>query len=219
MIKAILFDVDGVLVDSRRANELYKKELLKQAGYDDMNSIIKNSFHKPMKQFIREVMAAKDISDEQEADRLFSLMLDPSLREFQAKHYKFPKDLRKTLEELRERFILGVVTSRIKQGVDEILSLGSIEKYFDIVISVDDVENYKPHPEPLEKHSKHLAQAGRSYLYRDSDTDIMAAHSAGMPSVHLSETMHESAHHHILDFSEITKAKEAIIKKHANDNS
>lgn len=220
MIKAILFDVDGVLVDSLKANELYKKKLFRQAGHDDVDHIIEGSFHKPFKQVVKEVLESKNITDEKESDRLLDLMLDPTLRAFQAKHYKFPKDLRKVLKKLHERFVLGVVTSRIKQGTEEILNLGSIEKYFDVVITVDDVENYKPHPEPLEKALKELGLKPEEAIYiGDSDTDIMAAHSAGMPSIHLSETMHESAHHQILDFSEVLDAVEVIIKKHAHDNS
>lgn len=219
MIKAILFDVDGVLVDSLKANELYKKRLFRQAGHHDVDEIIESSFHKPFKQVVKEVLESKNITDEKEADKIFELMLDPQLREFQARHYKFPKDLNKILEKLHKRFVLGVVTSRIKAGADEILGLGAIEKYFDVVISVDDVINYKPHPEPLEKALKKLSLKPEEAIYiGDSDTDIMAAHAAGMPSIHLSEVSHEAAHQQILDFSEIIDGIEVIMKKHADDN-
>ncbi len=220
MIKAILFDVDGVLVDSLKANELYKKKLFRQAGYEDVDDIIEDSFHKPFKQVVKEVLESKNITDKKEADKLFKLMIDPELRDFQAKYYKFPKDLKEILEKLHERFTLGVVTSRVRLGAEEILNLAEIDKYFDVVISVDDVTNYKPHPEPLQKALKRLGLEAEEAVYiGDSDTDILAAHAAGMASIHLSEVVHEAAHHQIYDFSEIIEGVKAIEQNNANNNS
>jgi phosphoglycolate phosphatase-like HAD superfamily hydrolase len=53
----------------------------------------------------------------------------------------------------------------------------------------------------------------------DSDTDILAAHAAGMPSIHLSDLRHELAQHHIKDFVEIPDAIKLIVDRYENDNT
>lgn len=218
MIKAILFDIDGVLVDSSEANISFKQMLFKKAGYDDFDKELHNSFHKPLRQVIEEVLRSKNTYSDEEVQRIFELALDPSIREVDK--FKFSPDLIKILENLHKKYTLGIVTSRIRYGVDEIFKLQPIEKYFDVVVSFDDVDNYKPHPEPLEKALVKLnLQPDEAIYIGDSDTDILAAHAIGMPSIHLTDARHENAHHQIADFSEVLEGVDFIIDNYANDNS
>lgn len=220
MIKAILFDVDGVLVDSREANRLFKRELFKRAGYYDLEEEHIEGFHKPIKQVIDEVLASRNIANEAEADRLFKMMFDPHIRDLQIKNYKFPKNLITVLRDLSKQYTLGIVTSRIRYGMDEVFSLRPIEKYFETVITFDDVLNHKPHPEPLIKALDDLNLRPNEAIYiGDSDTDIIAAAAIDMPSIHISEAMHELAHHQIKDFSEVEDAIKLVIENHADNNS
>lgn len=49
MIKAIIFDVDGVLVDSREANVAFYQSLLQKAGYPKPSpEAIQACFHLPL---------------------------------------------------------------------------------------------------------------------------------------------------------------------------
>lgn len=220
MIKAILFDVDGVLVDSREANRVFKTELFKLAGYKDIDEEHIEGFHKPMRQVIDEMLASKNIVDEQESDRIFQFMFDPYIRDIQIERYKFPKNLEKTLKNLSQKYSLGIVTSRIRYGMDEVFSIKPIKKYFDSVVTFDDVANHKPHPEPLQKALKELGLSPQEAIYiGDSDSDIIAAAAINMPNIHLSETMHELAHHQIKDFSEVEDAIKLLIENYENDNS
>lgn len=219
MIKAILFDVDGVLVDSREAVYKFRKRLFEKAGHADIDEKhIKEGFHLPLKAVIDKALRSKGISDQEEIDRVYNLSFDPSIREGQ--DFKFPKELESTLKDLHSEFKLGIITSRIRLGLDEIFEIMPIEKYFDVIISLDDVENHKPHPEPLEKALRKLGiKANEAVYIGDSDTDILAAHAAGMPSIHLSDIKHELAHHHIKDFFEIPVAIKLLVERYANDNS
>lgn len=218
MIKAILFDIDGVLVDSSEANISFKRMLFEKAGYTDFDKELQNSFHKPIRQVIEEVLASKNVYSDKEAQRIFDLALDPSIREVDK--FKFPPDLVKILDNLHKKYTLGIVTSRIRHGVNEIFNLQPIKKYFDVVISFDDVDNYKPHPEPLEKAIFKLnLQPDEAIYIGDSDTDIVAAHAIGMPSIHLTDARHENAYHQITDFSEVLEGVDFIIDSYADNNS
>ena len=46
---------------------------------------------------------------------------------------------------------LGVVTTKMRQGVKKGLATTDLEPYFDTVITLDDVKHPKPHAEPVMK--------------------------------------------------------------------
>lgn len=219
MIKAILFDVDGVLVDSRETVERFRKKLFKIAGHSDIDEKhVTDGFHLPLKAVVDNALKSKGVKDQKEIDRVYELSFNPAVREGQ--EFKFPEELEKVLKELHEEFKLGIITSRIKLGLDEIFEIKPIEKYFDIIITLDDVQNHKPHPEPLEKAVRKLGIKPDEAVYiGDSETDILAAHAVGMPSIHLNEIRHELAHHHINDFIEIPDAVKLLVERYADDNS
>jgi pyrophosphatase PpaX len=219
MIKAILFDIDGVLVDTKDSQLKFREKLFKLAGYEDVPDEFFYDFHRPYSTLIADFLKSKDIDNPKEVSRLINMIKDPEIRSPDIiEMFKFHQDLENILEHLSERYSLGVVTSRGHYGVKEVFNLRPIEKYFDTVITFDDCVNHKPHPEPLEKALKKLRlQPAQAIYIGDSDTDIIAASAIGMPSMHLAEAKHDLAHYHISDFSEIINAIELI--EDANNNS
>ncbi|HYF96534.1 MAG TPA: HAD-IA family hydrolase [Patescibacteria group bacterium] len=219
MIKAILFDVDGVLVDSRQTVFKFRKKLFKKGGHEDIDEKhLTDGFHLPLKAVVDNTLKSKGVKDQNEIERVYNLSFDPDIRKGQ--DFKFPKELESILKNLHNNFKLGIITSRIRLGLDEIFVIRPIESYFDVIITLDDVANHKPHPEPLEKALEQLGLEPAEAIYiGDSDTDILAAHAIGMPSIHLTDARHDLAHHHISDFSEILDGVRFIIEKHANDNT
>lgn len=207
MLKAIVFDIDGVLVDSRDANIALYKSVLSRAGYPVPNDkTILACFHLPLKQSIK-VLAGLD--DPAEVERIFELAKTERIDT--SRFFKFPGTLIKTLEELHERYRLAVVTSRIHLGVDEVFAKGKIGHLFDVVIAFEDYANPKPHPEPLLVALKELDVAAEEAIYiGDSDTDIEAARDAGMRSIHLSTTPHADATAVIREFKELLAAVRSL---------
>lgn len=213
--------MDGVLVDSKEAILEFRKKFFEHAGYSDVPTEFYEDFHSPHRALAADFLKSKNIDDEAETNRLISIMQDDSLRSSIMHHrFNFDENLEKILEDLKSRFKLGVVTSRGSHGIEEIFNLRPIEKYFDVVIGFDDVENHKPHPEPLERAVAKLNINAYEAIYiGDSDTDILAADAIGMPSIHLSDDKHDLAHHQITSFAEIPYAIKLIESSHANNNS
>jgi len=90
-----------------------------------------------------------------------------------------------TLQELRSRdFKLGIVSSKIRLGVERGLNLFAMAELFDVIISADDVTNHKPHPEPLLKALDKFDAAAHETIYvGDSIHDIAAGRAANMTTV------------------------------------
>lgn len=85
-----------------------------------------------------------------------------------------------TLLELRAQdYRLGVVSSKLRVGVERGLRLFALEGFFDVIIGAEDVANHKPHPEPLLRALVQLgAQAAAALYVGDSTHDIVAARAA-----------------------------------------
>lgn len=219
MIKAIFFDVDGVIVNSRDHNQEYKKHLFASAGYHDIAKKFLDNQHKPTKQVIEEALADRKITSREEIDRIFSFAQDEAIR-LKLNHLLiFPESLEDVLANLSKTYKLGIVTSRIRFGMRDIFGEKPIEKYFDCVVCYEDCKNHKPHPEPLLNACSQLMISPEEAIFiGDMESDILAADAINMLSIHFSEIKHDLAHMQIKDFSEIPNAIESIDNENNNTN-
>lgn len=85
-----------------------------------------------------------------------------------------------TLRELKARdYKLGIVSSKLRLGVERGLNIFAMAELFDVIISADDVTNHKPHPEPLLKALQRFDASSRETIYiGDSTHDIVAGKAA-----------------------------------------
>jgi len=76
---------------------------------------------------------------------------------------------------------LGIVTSSTRRVVNKFLKDHKIEKYFGVVVTADDITNFKPHPEPVFTALTALSSLAEDTLFvGDSSVDMLAAHNAGL---------------------------------------
>lgn len=79
---------------------------------------------------------------------------------------------------------LGLVTSKSRDAVDLAFASMPIGNLFDVVISADDCERHKPHPEPLLVALQGVGAAPADACYvGDAPFDMRAARAAGMDPV------------------------------------
>ncbi|MNI70094.1 Pyrophosphatase PpaX [compost metagenome] len=96
---------------------------------------------------------------------------------------EFPhvNDVIRTLHEQGIR--LGVVTTKIRPTAIRALEMFGLLKYMDTIVTVLDVENPKPHPEPvLTAVSQLKADPQCTLMVGDSPADIQSANAAGVKS-------------------------------------
>jgi pyrophosphatase PpaX len=207
-IKAVIFDVDGVLVLSQNSNVAFYKKLLDKAGYKTITrQQVLDCFHLPMRQTIEKLTGSKD---SEEIQRIFEMgSNDMSLRD--SSLLEFPEKLEETLEELHKKYRLAIVTGRIKNGVNNIFSAIDIGHLFDVIISYEDYTNPKPHPEPLLTAAERLEVDTAEAVYvGDSPSDIEAAKAANMKSIYLAKEPHLDASGHIIELKELVEAIEQL---------
>src|SRR5262249_24755357 len=86
------------------------------------------------------------------------------------------------LKELKNRGLkLGIVSSKMRPGVERGLGLFEMAEFFDLIICAEDVVNHKPHPEPLLCAIRGLGASPEETVYiGDSIHDIVAGGAAGV---------------------------------------
>ncbi|MEI6045060.1 MAG: HAD family hydrolase [Chloroflexota bacterium] len=176
MYNTLLFDFDGTLAPSLQLwVEAYQYAALTMGGLELTEETVLE------KCFFRSFLdVAADLGLSPGSD--FAQQMDVGLeRGFTSERLLlFPKVL-ELLESCKEAGLaLGIVTTCSRLRVTAALARLGIADYFDTVVSHNDVENYKPHPEPVELALTRLQKLpGKTLFVGDYITDVQAGRAAG----------------------------------------
>lgn len=205
MIKCVLFDVDGVLIDSFEANLKFYQDLLSKNGYNPPTREAYSSMHHmPMTDVIRVVTKSED---EKEVVRIWEMARD-RIVPYPYNLLAYPQQYESVLEELRKKYILGIVTSRIRGGVFRLPQLAKFEEYFKTAVYYEDTVKHKPHPDPLLLAANRLnIKPGEAVYIGDMATDVEAAKAAGMKVIIYSKKSLPKAD---INTSEFTKLPDLV---------
>jgi pyrophosphatase PpaX len=198
MIKAVLFDIDGVLLDSFEANLKAHQDLMIQVGHQPpTREEFKTMFHLSMLDTIRKTTG---LVSEEEIERIWTLGQDRT-------HYpynliKMAEDVPSTIKILHEKFILGLVTSRMTEGIFLVPQLNNLKHFFQTVVAFEDVTHHKPDPEPLLLAVQRLGVEPSEAIYiGDAHTDFQAAKAAGMKFIMYNNEKIQGADYYVSSFT------------------
>jgi HAD superfamily hydrolase (TIGR01509 family) len=179
-VRAILFDMDGVMVDSYRAWCSIINDALKSIGKRPLSKAeLKRHFGQPIEK------------DQKTHFKGYSL---EEIRQLYLKHYfkhwkkvsLFP-DTRKVLRVVNNNGRkIGLISNSTKDIIIPMLKRHGIAHYFDAVVSMDDVRRRKPHPEMVLKACKILkVKPAETAVIGDTQNDMLAGRRAGCITVGL----------------------------------
>lgn len=176
--KAVLWDMDGTLVDSEPYWLLSELALAEDYGkvwtQESGNYLIGKSLYESSA-FLKDHLDIKDLSAQQIIDRL----TDSVLSKLQHSLPWRPG----ALELLMELKQAGVKTALVTMSMRR-MALAVAEaipfQAFDVVVAGDDVTHGKPHPEPYEKAAALLGfKPSECIAIEDSTTGLRSAEAAG----------------------------------------
>ncbi|MDE1857026.1 MAG: HAD-IA family hydrolase [Candidatus Micrarchaeota archaeon] len=208
MIRAIIFDVDGVLIDSHDANILFFKRLIRAFGYKvPTQRILEKGHAMPLIDLIR--LMTKEKSEER-ARWILDHWADKV--KYPSRMVRSVRGTAATLRRLEGKYRLAIVTNRIMEGRSMMYDIGSIARHFDIVVSFGDYRRPKPYPDPLLVAAKRLGIPPSECVYvGDLSVDKKAAYNAGMKFICFagSKGAHPRSRYTVKEFP---KLEEAISK-------
>jgi phosphoglycolate phosphatase len=177
-IKVIAFDCDGVMFDTRKANQAYYNHLLTRFGRPPLSPEQFAYVH--MHTVDRSLAFLFKEPSLLEAARAYrqGMSYDPFLRYLEIEPY-----LKPLLRALRPRYKTAIATNR-SDTMHPLLEAHGLEPLFDLVVRSVDVTRPKPHPEALFRVMDHFGIAPEEALYiGDSRVDEEAAAAAKIPLV------------------------------------
>lgn len=180
--KLALFDLDGTLFDTRRANWLSYRDALAPFGveleYDYFSSFC-NGRHYTV--FVPELLrstgnAEMTIQEKTETVHQRKKELYGSfLNEVVLNDHLFC-----LIECMRNCYHTALVTTASRRNCTELLDFYGRQSAFDLILTAEDVKNKKPDPEGFLKAMNHFGICGKDTLvFEDSDVGIEAAEKAG----------------------------------------
>ncbi|OPA76337.1 pyrophosphatase PpaX [Paenibacillus selenitireducens] len=182
MIETILFDLDGTIVDTNELIiETFMHILKDHVPPTFTREHIIPSMGQPLEHQIRQFTGREDVTSFVAAYREYNRERhDELVREF--------PHVREVIETLHNHGIkLGVVTTKIRETTERALQMFGLYPYMGMIVTVDDVKNPKPHPEPvLMAIEKMGANPATTLMVGDSPADIQSANAAGVASVAVS---------------------------------
>lgn len=181
MIEAIIFDMDGTLVDTEPFNTEIER---RQFQHNNLN--ISEEEHAKYLGTASEAMW-REIAGRYNLEKSVLQLVEENQAESIAYFSELDEirvmpGLIKLLEKLRKRdFPVAVASSSSPEIIDLILTKTNLKKYFDVIVSTQEVGKSKPSPDVFLKTAEKLGfEPYKCLVVEDSKNGITAAQSAGM---------------------------------------
>jgi HAD superfamily hydrolase (TIGR01509 family) len=178
VIEAVVFDLDGVVVDSEQVWDDVREQLARERGGSwhaeaqaDMMGMSAPEWSRYMHERIGLAESPEEINDEVVA----------RMRERYRESLPLIDGAVDAVRRLSPEFILGVASSSNRPLIELVLEQAQIAELFAAVVSSEEVARGKPAPDVyLEAAQRLEVEPSRCAAVEDSSNGIRAAHAAGM---------------------------------------
>ena len=180
MIKAVIFDMDGLMIDSERVTFEGYQHILSKKGKTITEDFYITLLGKPIKGIFQRFydVYGNDFPIESVITDVHQYMAE----RFETEGVPLKTGLVELLKYCREKGYRTIVaTSSNRNRVDKILKSADIEQYFDDSICGDEVTKGKPDPEVFLKSCMKLGvNTDEAVVLEDSEAGIQASYAAGI---------------------------------------
>lgn len=199
MIKAVIFDVDGVLVDSFDVNYKYFQNIFERSGYEMVTKDeYRDMFHISRNDMIRLIA---NNPDPEEMERILKIEKEVP---YPIEEMKLTSGSDAIIKEFAKKYRLAIVTGRNERGTEDYLKYSGLGKYFETVVHYEHYENPKPHPEPIRIALSRLNLTPEEAVYiGDAESDFQSATAAGTKFILHADKHIDGVRHQTFNFREL----------------
>jgi len=177
-LAAVIFDLDGVLLDSESVWDAARRAVVEQAGgawRADATRAMMGMSSLEWSRYLHDQLGAS-LQPGQINDRVVSIVLDGYRRRLPL----LPGAVQ-AVRRLAERWPLGVASSSNRPVIDAVLELAQLSGCFAATVSSEEVARGKPAPDVYLAAARELGvQPARAAAVEDSSNGLRSARAAGM---------------------------------------
>jgi phosphoglycolate phosphatase len=185
-IKAVIFDLDGTLVDSApdlmlATNHVLSRLERRAITMDEVRSFVGHGARALIK---RGCAATGDAIDEKTLDFYFAEFLRFYEKNIAVNSVAFPGVIDLLKRCAAGGLKMGVCTNKLEGLSVRLLQALDMEKYFGAIVGPDTISIAKPDPAPYLETARRLGiESNNSLMVGDSETDILTARAVGVPVI------------------------------------
>ena len=176
-IRCVIYDCDGVLLDSFEANRFFYNSICALTGRETITESELQYAHSHTVQEAIRFLFRNDVHQAEQAWKLLPT-LDPQMS---LPRLRLEPHLLETLKILKEKGIRCAISTSRSTSMKAIMDHFDLWPFFDLVVTALDVQNPKPHPESAQKILHTLGmKAAETVFVGDSEIDRQTAQAAGV---------------------------------------
>jgi len=177
-IEAVVFDLDGVIVDSEHVWDAAREALARERGgrwHESAQQAMMGMSSVEWSRYMHDVIGLKDTPEEISSEVV--RRLEATYRE----ELPLIDGATEAVARLAEHWPLGLASSSNREIIDLVLELSGLDRVFRVTVSSEEVPRGKPAPDVYLEAARCLgANPERSAAVEDSRNGILSARAAGM---------------------------------------
>ena len=205
--EAVIFDMDGVIVDSEPLHEAAFRDVFAEMGFGEgRHGIVFEDYYGKSDRALWVDFIARH-QPPQPLDELVAWKQRHFLGILNERQPIFPP-IPGLIAQLARRYSLAVASGSDHTVIDAVLAMQDLRKFFGAVVSVQDVARPKPYPDVFLRAAELLqARPSACTVIEDSAAGVAGARSAGMQVIAITNSLPrerlKDAHHIVSDYAAV----------------
>jgi HAD superfamily hydrolase (TIGR01509 family) len=176
MIEAVIFDLDGVLVDSEQVWDEARKRVVSEHGGTWTERATRDMLGMSSKEWT--VYLVDQLGVPLTAEEINEAVVEAMLAEYE-EHLPLLPGAKAAIERLGRDYTLGLASSSNRPVIDLVLDRMGVTDRFKATVSSEEVARGKPAPDVYEEALRRL-NVKHAAAIEDSENGIKSAHAAGL---------------------------------------
>ena len=177
-VEAVVFDLDGVLIDSEQVWDEVREQLVRERGgrwHERAQADMMGMSSTEWSRYLHDVIGLAEPPEELNAEVVRRMQVR------YAEHLPLIDGAVEASTRLAAEFRLALASSSNRQLIDVVLASTGLDALFEATVSSEEVQRGKPAPDVFLEAARRLGlDSGRCAAIEDSANGIRAAHAAGM---------------------------------------